>query len=243
MSLSVVHTFFCYVLFSFFFFFLILLLFLVSFLQTIVELAETGSLDLSIFCSTCLVIFDSCRKWTILAEDVSISRTTFDCFCGLTDTEAHQIQTLRRVQPLHRQVWSPLSLGGELCRYVHNTTDVGDVKNYKISQETGHPQFSIPHWQRWLLSYLVFQNYATFWLLSRQHIWKAINNIFYLWWEPILIGIGQEAVYKLHKWLFCHKAETKGRTTIHTRIKAIWRHQWECLWTAGGGQNTQMEHE
>lgn len=27
--------------------------------QTIVELAETGSLDLSIFCSTCLVVFFS----------------------------------------------------------------------------------------------------------------------------------------------------------------------------------------
>lgn len=35
-----------------------------------------------------------------------------------TDTEAHQVQTLRRVQPLHRQVRPPLSLGGELCRYV-----------------------------------------------------------------------------------------------------------------------------
>lgn len=31
-------------------------LFCFAFLQTIVELAETGSLDLSIFCSTCLVV-------------------------------------------------------------------------------------------------------------------------------------------------------------------------------------------
>lgn len=36
-----------------------------------------------------------------------------------TDTEAHQVQTLRRVQPLHRQVRPPLSLGGELRRYVN----------------------------------------------------------------------------------------------------------------------------
>lgn len=38
-------------------------------------------------------------------------------FCDLTDTEANQVQTLCRVQPLHRQVRPPLSLGGELCRY------------------------------------------------------------------------------------------------------------------------------
>ncbi|TMS02961.1 Palmitoyltransferase ZDHHC17 [Larimichthys crocea] len=34
----------------------------------------------------------------------------------LLDTEAHQVQTLRRMQPLHRQVRPPLSLGRELCR-------------------------------------------------------------------------------------------------------------------------------
>lgn len=51
-----------------------------SLLQTIVELAETGSLDLSIFCSTCLVNSDFNKIYMIQAEDVSSSMTIFDCF-------------------------------------------------------------------------------------------------------------------------------------------------------------------
>lgn len=46
----------------------------------------------------------------------------FFFFFNLTDTQAHQVQTLRRMQPLHCQVWPPLSVGGELCRYVKSIT-------------------------------------------------------------------------------------------------------------------------
>lgn len=143
----------------------------------------------------------------ILTEDVRNSRTTFDCFYDLTDTEAHQIQTLRRVQPLHRQVWPPLSLGGELCRYVNYTTDVGDVKNTSSPKEQAahsfHPHtescgfilfsFSKLHQiliKKWV-TVITFQIILIF-LLSAAHK-------IHLLWEPIAVGIGQEAVYKLHK--------------------------------------------
>lgn len=55
-------------------------MFLVSFLQTIVELAETGSLDLSIFCSTCLVNFhfSYTRNWRSIRRVVSNSKPTFN---------------------------------------------------------------------------------------------------------------------------------------------------------------------
>lgn len=82
--------------------------------QTIVELAETGSLDLSIFCSTCLVNYtDTDTNAGYLQQWGNVSLL----FMTHADTEADQVQTLRCVQPLHRQVWPPLSLGGQLRWY------------------------------------------------------------------------------------------------------------------------------
>lgn len=80
MDFSVVHSCFCLISGLPFFFLKILLLFLVSFLQTIVELAETGSLDLSIFCSTCLVNFhfSYTRNWRSIRRVVSNSKPTFN---------------------------------------------------------------------------------------------------------------------------------------------------------------------
>lgn len=134
-------------------------------LQTIVELAETGCLDLSIFCSTCLVImtFQFClytfstsrlvERW--LADNPTVwfalqfpSRCTH--FNGLysTDTEAHQIETLRRVQSMHRQVWSPLPLGRQLRRWVfqgqifhhfpHRPSPTSHALIWKVRDCSGH---------------------------------------------------------------------------------------------------------
>lgn len=81
---QVFHSFFCHIFCRLFFFFLILLLFLVSFLQTIVELAETGSLDLSIFCSTCLVnSLTLAGNWWSLQRMLAIARQHSTAFMTL----------------------------------------------------------------------------------------------------------------------------------------------------------------
>lgn len=62
------------------------------------------------------------KRWSVQTKDVWAMCSDCPLFFNPTDTQAHQVQTLRRVQPLHCQVWPPLSVGGELCRYAKSVT-------------------------------------------------------------------------------------------------------------------------